>query len=56
MGLEVQANQKKNQLLNYLDKESTHKKDTFNAIPNGVLKIVSKLTSITEEKAKMSIN
>ena len=53
--LEFQVHRKKNQLLKYLNKESTHTKATFKAIPNGVLNRLAKLTSITEEYANMSI-
>ena len=42
-------------MLEYLNKESTHTKATFEAIPNGVLNILAKITSRTEENAKMSI-
>ena len=53
--LEFQIHRKKNQLLKYLNKEITHMKATFKAIPNGLLKILAKLTSRTEQNAKMSI-
>ena len=36
--LEFQVHRKKKQLLKYLNKESTHTKATFKAIPNGVFK------------------
>ena len=42
-------------MLEYLNKGSTHTKATFKAIPNGVLNRLAKLTSKTEENAKMSI-
>ena len=38
-----------------MNKESTHTKATFKAIPNGVLNRLAKLTSITEENSIMSI-
>ena len=53
--LEFQVHRKKNQLLKYLNKESTHTKFTFKAILNGVLNILAKLTSRTEKNAKMNI-
>ena len=53
--LEFQVHQKKNQLLNYLNKESTHTKATFKPIPNWVLNRLAKLASITEEKSNISI-
>ena len=53
--LEFKVHQKKNQLLKYLNKESTQTKATFKAIPNRVLNGLAKLTSRTEENAKMSI-
>ena len=39
-----------------MNKESTHTKSTFKAIPNGVLNILEKLTSNMEENSKMRIN
>ena len=54
--LELQFHRKKNQLLKYLNKESTHTKATFKAILNWVRKRLAKLTSRTEENAKISIN
>ena len=53
--LEFQVHQKKNQLLKYLNKESTNTKTTFKAIPNGVLNRLSKPTSGTEENSKTGI-
>ena len=53
--LEFQVHWEKNQLLKYLNKESTHTKAKFKVIPNGVLNRLTKLTSGTEENAKMSI-
>ena len=53
--LEIQIHRNKNQLLKYLNKESTHTKATFKAIPNGVLNRLAKLTSRIEEKSSMSI-
>ena len=53
--LEFQVHRNKNQLLKYLNKESTHTKATFKAIPNGVLNRLAKLTSRTEKNAKMTI-
>ena len=52
--LELKVHQKKNQLLKYLNRESTHTKATFKAIPNGVLNRLAKITSGTEENANMS--
>ena len=43
--LEFQAHQKKNQLIKYLNKESTRTKATFKAISNGVLNRLEKITS-----------
>ena len=45
--LEFQVHEKKNQLLKYMNKESTHTKATFKAIPNGVLNRLAKLTPRT---------
>ena len=53
--LEFHVHQKKNQLLKYLNKESTQTKTTFKAITNGVLNRLAKLTPRTEKNAKMSI-
>ena len=53
--LEFQVHHKKNQLLKYLNKEITHTKDTFKAIPKGVLHRLAKLTSRIEKNTKMSI-
>ena len=53
--LEFQVHRKKNQLLKYLNKQSTHKKATFQEIPNGVLNSLTRLTSRTEEKSNISI-
>ena len=53
--LEFQVHRKKNQLLKYLNKESTHTKSTFKAIPNRVLNRLAKLTSRTEKNSKMTI-
>ena len=39
-----------------MNKLSTHTKATFEAIPNGVIKILAKITSITEDNSSMSIN
>ena len=54
-GLEFQVHRNKNQLLKYLNKESTHTKATLEAIPNGFLNILAKLASRTEENFQMII-
>ena len=53
--LEFKFHQKKNQLLKYLNKEITQKEATFKAISNGVLNRLAKITSRTEENAKISL-
>ena len=53
--LGFQVHQKKNQLLKYLNKESTHTKATFKAILNGFLNGSAKLTSRIEDNANMII-
>ena len=53
--LEFQVHQKKNQVLKYLNKESTHTKSTFKAISNGVINRLAKLTSRIDDNAMMSI-
>ena len=52
--LESQVHRNKNQLLKYLNKESTHTKSTFKAIPNGVLNRLEKITSIKDENVRIS--
>ena len=54
--LKIQVHWKKNQLLNYLNKESNHTKAAFKSILNGVLKRLTKLTSIMRDNAKNGIN
>ena len=46
----------KNKLIKYINKQSTHTKSTFKAVPNGVSNMLSKLTSWKEENSKMRIN
>ena len=46
--LRFKVHLKKNQMLKYLNKGSTHTKACFKAIPNGVLSRLAKLTSATE--------
>ena len=50
--LELKVHRKKNQLLKYLNRESTHTKATFKAIPNGVLNRLAKIASRTDENSK----
>ena len=42
--LEYQVHRKPNQQLKYLNKGSTHRNETFNAIPSGIFYRLAKLT------------
>ena len=44
---------KPNQQLKYLNSDSTHTPSCFKSISRGVLKLLSKLTSITQENSKL---
>ena len=52
--LESQVHQKRNQLLKYLNKESTHSKATCKSTTSVLLYGLVKFTSVTDENAKMS--
>jgi len=46
---------KENRALKYLNSDSQHTRATFKAIPSGVLKRLSKLTTLTEEIENLTI-
>ena len=54
--MEFQVNQKTNQKLKYLNKESTHTNAAFNAIPSSILNRLDKIFSRTKKESQMVID
>ena len=51
--MEFQVNQKTNQKLKYLNKESTHTNAAFNAIPSSILNRLDKIFSRTKKESQI---
>ena len=54
--LKFQVHMKPNQVLKYLNKDSTHLPTVFKAIPKGILNRLSKLTSISKKLERKTID
>ena len=54
--LQFRVHLKPNQVLKYLNKDSAHTKATFQAIPHGVLRRLTSLTSVHEDNEDTTLD